>query len=227
MKILVFDDSEQHRQAAALLLNEHELTIVSTYDEAENALTKSVDEDKVEEKLKEQFGDFNPWDKDASSAQRSAYRAARQEAEKEFTNHPEFDVVLTDLLVPASAKQQGRKGEQFVGQEMPIGTIIALRALAAGVKLVAVVTDASHHDHPASAAFDFFPRFSMGDVKVLCSNGSGVIMVDAQTFEEIDPEFLDSDEGKEKYPVNTITYGREGTTYVKDWRRALNSLLRE
>ncbi len=227
MKILVFDDSEGHRQAAAILLKEHELTIVSTYDEAEKALTTSVDEDKVDEELKKRFGDFNPWGEGVDSAQRYVYRAARGEATRAFTNHPEFDVVLTDLLVPASAKAQERKGVHLVGQEMPLGTIIALHALAAGVKLVAVVTNISHHDHPASAAFDAFPgTFSMGEIRVLCTNRGGITLVDAQTFEEISHEFLCSDEGKRKYPINLDTCEYKGTTYVKDWREILDTLLR-
>jgi len=50
----------------------------------------------------------------------------------------------------------GGEGLDLVGQEMPLGATIALLAICAGVKNVAVVTDKNHHYHPASAALDHF-----------------------------------------------------------------------
>jgi len=68
----------------------------------------------------------------------------------------DFDVVLVDLLMPASKQAQGQKGAQFVGQEMPVGIFLALLAAKNGAKYVAVFTDSNHHDHPASACLDIF-----------------------------------------------------------------------
>ena len=39
LKILVVDDEENHRRAAELLLKDHAVTIVGSYDEARDALT--------------------------------------------------------------------------------------------------------------------------------------------------------------------------------------------
>lgn len=67
---------------------------------------------------------------------------------------PPFDVVLTDLLMPAGSVQQGGEGAKYVGQEMPVGFALALMAVLHGAKLVAVVTDLDHHKHPAAAMLD-------------------------------------------------------------------------
>ena len=66
-RVLVFDDSELHRRGAIEQLGENNLTVVSTYDDAQKQIT---------------FG--------------------------------QFDYVLLDLLVLASAKNQGKEGQKFV-----------------------------------------------------------------------------------------------------------------
>src|SRR3989344_1047378 len=75
-----------------------------------------------------------------------------------------FEAVLVDLLMPASRQKLGNAaqkrfmGQGFVCQEMPIGIFLALLAAKNGAKYVAVFTDSSHHDHPASACFDAFNK---------------------------------------------------------------------
>ncbi|MFA7302256.1 MAG: hypothetical protein WC030_00710 [Candidatus Paceibacterota bacterium] len=110
LKIFVFDDSPANRRSAEITLAGHDLTIVGTYDEAQDALVACAD----------------------------------------------YDVVLTDLMVPASAREQGSTGRALVGQEMPIGTTIALLAVMLGVKNVCVFSNMNHHHHPAVAALDVF-----------------------------------------------------------------------
>ncbi|MDP3710113.1 MAG: hypothetical protein Q8R29_00090 [bacterium] len=222
MKILVFDDSELHRRAAEALLVGHNLTVVGTYEEAEKALSRDVDYEKAEEILKAEFGDFNPYEKGVDNDRRMAYFVAEEKAREASRNRPDFDVVLTDLLVPASRKAQGPEGKKFIGQEMPLGSIIALRALSAGVKMVAVVTDMNHHNHPASAAFDGFMPFSIGDTKVICTNQATAV-VDAETLQRVSRTFRESEEGKKKYPVQA-DYRNKGLTYVKAWDEVLSQL---
>lgn len=66
------------------------------------------------------------------------------------------EILLTDLLLPAERFTLGSRAQQLhLGSEFPAGVFVALAAARAGVPLVAVVTDASHHDHPATAAIDF------------------------------------------------------------------------
>jgi CheY-like chemotaxis protein len=67
---------------------------------------------------------------------------------------PSYDVVLVDLLLPASAQEQAKR--THVGLEMPIGIFLALLAAKKGAKKVAVFTDTDHHSHPASACMDPF-----------------------------------------------------------------------
>ena len=101
------------------------------------------------------------------------------EETEQIVSYPDFDAVLTDLLVPASG-QDGivRDDTGLVGQEMPVGIFIGLlAAVKARAKYVAVFTDSDHHSHPASACFARFNKgennpqtFMVEDSKVLLSN---------------------------------------------------------
>ncbi|MFA4937008.1 MAG: response regulator [Patescibacteria group bacterium] len=168
MKILVFDDSEQHRRSAqAQLSSEHDVTIVSTYDEAESQLCNN-----------------------------------------------QFDVFLTDLLVPASSRSQGSVGQKYVAQEMPLGTSLALLALQRGVQKIAIITDANHHDHPASASFDAIRSdtdglIAIGDVKIVALNSYVTAYFDATG-----KELGGSVEG----------WPKDGVYVAKNWAAALKRL---
>lgn len=92
-----------------------------------------------------------------------------------------FDVVLTDLLMPASERTQGPDGRKFVGQEMPVGIFLALLAATRGARYVGLLTATNHHAHPASACLDAFQgrgangqvmpgKFSIGSATVSLAN---------------------------------------------------------
>jgi len=127
-----------------------------------------------------------------------------------------FDVVLTDLMVLASERQLGPNGRDYIGKEMPLGSIIALQALSVGVKKVALVTDANHHDHPASAALDPF-RWNIenpshiGDAVLYCTN----YWVTAD-FHAGTGELLGDMHG----------VASEDVVKAKDWAKALQTLLK-
>ena len=139
MKVLVIDDNPIHQESARQTINNHELTIVGTYDEAHLLIN----------------GNYK-------------------------TTPVKYDVVLSDLLMPASAMTMGTEGMKYAGQEMPVGFALSLMAALRGTKFVAVVTDIGHHDHPASAMLDPFtsscpsefndvgvsPRFVINGAKV-------------------------------------------------------------
>ena len=232
LKVLVFDDTELHRQSARLALSgDYDLTVVSTYDEAQEALLERVDYDNQMEVFFERFGDRDPYKVGIDdSLRRTRIDFYCGEAKKKATKYPDFDIVLTDLLVPASRQAQGTEGQRFVGQEMPLGTIIALLALCAGVKKVAVVTDMNHHNHPASAAFDCFRTCKAEGFRVICTNRVGSIAIDQVTGEAIDPDFLKSEEGETKYPYLEGKTGgvRKGVAWGgKDWKTILLMLTSE
>lgn len=175
MKVLVFDDNETHRAAARAQLKDHDLTVVGTYDEAQKLLTPKFDFGKASTSLKSQFGDFQPSRSD-DEAKKAEYWTAEKVANEQATTYPDFDVVLSDLLVPASRQNQGSM--ELVGKEMPVGIFIGLlAAVKARAKYVAVFTDSDHHSHPASASFDVFNEseaqptpFMVEGCKVLLSN---------------------------------------------------------
>jgi hypothetical protein len=185
MKILVFDDSQIHRAAAQAQLTDHDLVVVGTYDAAQKAVTPSFDEEGHSRAVEERVGVVPP--RNTPDEEWQTYWAKRRavDAEKElreqYTTYPDFDVVLVDLLVPASSQAQGNKGHAFVGQEMPIGIFIALLAARNGAKYVAVLTDSSHHDHPASACFDVFNEAEVWPTPFMVE-GARVILSNARNW---------------------------------------------
>lgn len=230
LKVLVFDDTEVHRKSAKILLaDDYDLTVVGTYDEARKALVSYVDYDLAKKLFANKYSG-NPYDHCDDRDERIKYYY--DQCEKPATVHPEFDIVLTDLLVPASSAEQGDKGSKFVGQEMPLGTTIALQALIIGIKMVAVVTDINHHHHPASAAFDCLKGVTckLQGVNIICTNNAGSVVLDATTHELVSEHFMATKEGMVKYPLrceNRPWEGRIGITHGKDWKRVLLSLTGE
>ena len=85
------------------------------------------------------------------------------------------DVVLTDLMLPASDETLGPDAiAAYAGQEMPLGFVIALLAAKAGCARVGVVTDLNHHAHPMSAALDHFNQpLDINGAKVVFTNRGG------------------------------------------------------
>jgi CheY-like chemotaxis protein len=67
----------------------------------------------------------------------------------------EYDVLLTDMLMPAEPYMLGIKGLSFLGHEIPIGFVLMLLAGLNGVKFAIMATDTNHHDHPMSASVDW------------------------------------------------------------------------
>ena len=146
MKILVIDDSPIHREAAKKQLGqEHDLTVVGTYDEAQALLG------------------YEQWD--------------------DKSDRHDFEVVLCDLLMPASGQMQS--SFELVGKEMPVGIFLALLAAKNGAKHVALLTDSSHHAHPGSACIDAFNKesyaptvFTVEGARVMLCNHSGLVQND-------------------------------------------------
>ena len=228
LKVLVFDDTEIHRQAAKLLLSEnYDLTVVGTFDEARKALVSSIDYDLQQNIFNQKYAG-NPYTDCPEHEERMAYYKGY--CCEQATYYPDFDIVLTDLLVPASRKSQGNKGMEFVGQEMPLGTTIALYALIAGIKMVAVVTDMNHHDHPASAALDSIDGTAcmLEGIKILCTNHLRFVEIDAQTGDLVSDDFLKTEEGGAKYPYFSGNWGdRLGLSHGKDWNYVILELIQE
>ena len=76
---------------------------------------------------------------------------------RELAGKGEFDIALLDLLMPAETTTLGSNAiAEHAGREIAIGFPLIL-ALAGSVKAIAVATDMNHHNHPMSAAVDWFP----------------------------------------------------------------------
>ncbi len=180
MRILIIDDSAANREAAQEQLEGHELIFASSYDEAQRALTPRLDYVRAKKRLEElleaagfscdskQYRNTDKWD-----AFLEAHDRFDEQASEEMTEHPHFDAVLSDLMMPPSLQLLADPRE-FADLELPLGTFLVLLAMRAGVKKVGLVTDTNHHHHPASAAVDAFRPwdggFAVGDTMVVCWN---------------------------------------------------------
>jgi len=66
----------------------------------------------------------------------------------------EWDVVMTDLMMPVEELGDMAYPANFEGQEMPYGLILALLAQQMEVPNIFIVTMADHHEHPIAWALD-------------------------------------------------------------------------
>lgn len=228
LNILVVDDEINHRRSAEILLKGHNLTIADSYDAATTALSTDVDYD-LFQKMKTEAGLVYP--REGTDQEKAAYQQKYNELQEKARRRPNFDVVLLDLLMPASSKAQGPTGIPFVGKQLPMGTFLILLAMKAGVKNIGMVTDTNHHNHPASAAIDPMNGgvITAGDVRIFATNYAHSVCFDQETGERIPYEFLRGDEGKQKYPETDGYTGDcqnyKGAFWGKGWNAALNILM--
>ncbi len=94
--------------------------------------------------------------------------------EREATGRHEYDIVLVDLLMPYDAHGPGRN---FQGQLAPIGIFLALQAAKNGTADVLLLTDNTHHDHPAGMCLDPMEGqiTTIGNSRLVVSNGDNFI----------------------------------------------------
>lgn len=208
MRILVIDDSKLHLKAAVQTLEQnHELTTCSSYDEAIKLLDRQRDYEKRDRLCAEY------------EAQGLERRAALEKANAE-SREPYWDVVLCDLLMPAGKTSQGDEGLKYVGQEMPVGWALALKAAQNGAQYVAVVTDTDHHSHPASALLDFQYTgtiLQINEAKALFINSPGFVGIKGSEY-PCAKDFW-------QRGLGTMSAGVAFREIGKDWENVLNSLL--
>jgi hypothetical protein len=139
-----------------------------------------------------------------------------------------YDAFLGDLNVSAPTHIL-TDPDAYAGVEMPIGNMLAFVALKFGVKLVAILTDKNRHAHPYAGTFDAFGYrpFKVGDRYVLFGDDKFTAFFDEKTGAYVPQSFLDSDEGKKKYP--SLAYpnhkSHQGLVTAKDWGMALIKLV--
>lgn len=132
----------------------------------------------------------------------------------------DFEVVLVDLLMPASKQSLGRN-LHLAGEEMPVGIFLAILAAKNGAKYVGVLTDMDHHSHPASACFDAFSKmesypqsFKIEDATVVLSNNRNWVK-----------HFYKDDLSKEMPFKEWYDKEDAGDVEAKDWRSFFDYLL--
>lgn len=82
----------------------------------------------------------------------------------------EFDIVLTDLLLPTELKTLGGQGLDAVGALGQYGTAVALQAICRGVPEVLIVSLGDHHHDGAIAALETIDFRASGPTHVSFHN---------------------------------------------------------
>ncbi|MBP6929569.1 MAG: hypothetical protein KBB77_01400 [Candidatus Moranbacteria bacterium] len=216
MKILVIDDTAVHLDAARQTLDGHDVTYCATHEQAVDLLSVRYDEARKDQLCKQyqaQGLKFNEY-----------YDKVLVE-----TRLPYWDVVLTDLLMPAGSMAQGGVGLQYVGQEMAVGWALALQAAKEGAKYVAVVTDTNHHHHPASAMLDDLNGhfFTIDGARVLMTNYVFLVGITGTetTCTECGGSGKVMSRGKE-YSCHSCTKGQVFAKKGKNWGQILEQMLK-
>lgn len=208
MKVLVIDDSPRHQTSAIQTLAGHDVTVCFSHEEAEKFLYPKYDMEKLE----------SLWKTTRPGSEK--YELAK----KQYAL-PYWDVVLSDLLMPAGSMAQAGEGLKYVGQEMPVGWSLAFYAAKAGAKYIAVVTDMNHHNHPASAMLDVLNGhiFSIDGAKMLLTNRAHVVGI---TGTECTCTTCGGT-GKQHNPSYPCCFCKDGVDFSekgKDWGKVLKQL---
>jgi CheY-like chemotaxis protein len=181
LRVLVIEDSLKQIEAAQVQLADHEVTICSSFREAEMVLA-------------------------------GAKNGCWYKGDAEFP----FDAILTDLFLPpspvgtVSCVQHYEKEEDVIkrdlpetiarfGEEIPYGLVIVLASMRRNTP-VSIVSDKSHHSHPINWALDLVAsreRLLLGTSHFLAMEGC--------------------------YLMTKNANGER----VKDWRKALEILMKE
>jgi CheY-like chemotaxis protein len=216
MKILVIDDTKNHLDAALQVLEGHEVTVCSGYDEALKLLEVKYNEAERSKRQKAYEDQGLGWT--------ASYKRANGE-----TRLPYWDAVLCDLLMPAGKDAQGTKGYEYVGKETLAGWSLALLAAKRGAKYAAVATDMNHHNHPGSAMLDRLDGhlFEIDGAKMLLTNHVGMVGIkgtECKCKECGGTGKMKRTDGSEYSCCdceNGVAFREEG----KDWTRILDQLL--
>ncbi len=85
-----------------------------------------------------------------------------------------FDVVLTDMNLPMSSKNLCKNFK--LGELVPYGTLLMMKAAHQGAKYVGIVSDiASHPEDPVSATFENYTKI------IFCVDSAKVMFIRAKT----------------------------------------------
>lgn len=157
LRILVIEDKQHYIEAAKVQLGDHDVTICTSYSQAEEVLA----------------GSDNHWYKPEASfpfdvVLTDLFLPVCPIGTCSCVQHYESKESVIRRDTPIAV-------ERF-GAEIPYGIVLAMVALRRGVP-VAIVSDKSHHGHPISwtldlLGFDYSPKkVKIGGLDLICSGG--------------------------------------------------------
>lgn len=156
LSILVVEDKEMHRTSAKETLKDHNVTIVSSFDEAVKQIEPQIDTGRLYAEMKRRLeGEGVQGEK-----WHERWEVLHKELKPSYIIRPQFDVVLADLMMPMSNRAL-MPDVYNPKEQVPYGFVTALLAAKHGVKHVAVITDTNHHHGPMSAALDLFEEHTL------------------------------------------------------------------
>ena len=192
LNVLVIEDSKRHQEAAVEQLEArgHKVTVASSLIEAE-ILLEGIDLEELPSCWLDAFGD---------EYVKEDIRRWQVPEFRERYPLAAFDVVLTDMNLPASKGLTGVHPKVLKEGLVPLGFIFALRAAARGARYVAMVTDTNHHNSAMSAALDAFAGPDGDESHTFNIDGARVMFRHAPTV-------------------------KSGEGWVKDWGHVLGDLV--
>lgn len=186
------------------------------------------DEEKVKELLILAGFDENykPW-KETDDERIKLYEIKEEQAKKDAAPEFPFDIVLLDLLMPGSKRSQAT--HQYVGEPIDYGFPLMFLAVSNGAKMVGILTDMGHHDHPLSAALDSpFPlekTFVLNNAKITICRGLSIELV----HENTPCPHCDNGKGTSmsggQYTCGYCKGTNQEHVYAKDWGKMIDILL--
>lgn len=214
VRILVIDDNTNNRKAAIKQLAGHDVTTVEHYVTAESYIMGRATGEKVtEEMVKRGLQPYPP----SITGEYLKWIRAKEEVKAQLKPEP-FDLVLVDLLMPPQSMPNWSSMEP-----MPVGIFLGLLAAKRGARYVAVFTDSSHHDHPASACFDSFNDNEHAPTSFAVAGASMILTNNRDWVQVFDPSDLTK---PLEYEYEDYK-GRVDTVRAKRWDLLLKCLLGE
>ena len=233
MKILLIEDDQTNLIIARAQLAGHDLTVLSGFDQALEALAPVFHDDEAIAAINAKLpaGWTCSYISYYSGQFSAGYRLNGErptegvpDEVRDIVNaiapqfvDPTFDALLTDVMFPKGGFAcMGPTGQEVVRRQgvMPYGPVVALHALQAGVKKIGIITAGDHHSDPFVFAFDRLGKIELGDATIICTNQMG---------DYFNPETCERYAGDDGYKL--VEQGK--LLRGKDWAKLLGLLTGE
>ena len=201
LDILVVEDNKTHRDAAEKQLEDHNVILVPAFDYAIDYITP-----------------------------KEVYKENEKGKKEWMIETHDFDVILTDLLMPQGRGDCMTPANRKMGnEERAFGFPLAIIGAIQGAKYIGVITQMNHHNHPMAYTFDLIRedhepcRLKINETTVMFFNeylGGTCLLKDGTYTDD-----FDNHEEDEYVTYHNKELDRDMPVYAKNWKKALGILM--